>query len=646
AGAGGGAAGGAEAAFTGEDVRAGAVGGAVEQAFFESFGIPVTALARMVLKRAIGGRVGENALKAFRKQARHTRELFSTQLVEIQNHIQAVGREAAQTLRIAKKTAGEATEAAKAAGQDVIQAVRDRFGAQLSPPTPGTAGKEVGAVFSARTPEGAVQSVRTQLGRAVGDAAETGPDVDLREAKAFAKRVLEEELEPPEKAFPRQKPRAVDEVGGAGFLQGAGTRALLGADVVQQILADAAEAEVEQVVKHPAMGVLSRFFNAADEVSFGAAHIYKMQLAEALKTPVEQTARTRVDALTRGMRDMLREAMASHEPYNAATRRFERFMKTFERADGEAIRAAAILEPGEIVRKITVHEPEKLLAIRELLLEAAPQGGGEAEGRAAWNAFTSSWIHERIGKGSVDKLAERLAKLDPDVRALLDGDEVAGPVLRNLKDFVSMFEDAGKIADGLVRDAIQQGAQRVENAEVTGALKVQHLISGAGGRQAFRAAGRETRRAEADVLLELAESTVSARTLNRPIEAITADAARFIMLGPAQIWGAISGVRLIRGPKGNDLVRWASHSSANTQLLVRAIAGPEAHIAMAALLRQQGIGAFLMDPSADDLEEFIVGAGEKAVSAAEFLVEAIPTGETPDASAPPTPRPTTAPATP
>ena len=48
----------------------------------------------------------------------------------------------------------------------------------------------------------------------------------------------------------------------------------------------ALEKETEQVVSHPAMAILARFLNAEDQVSFKAAHLFKRQLDEAMKTPV------------------------------------------------------------------------------------------------------------------------------------------------------------------------------------------------------------------------------------------------------------------------------------------------------------------------------------------------------------------------
>lgn len=56
-------------------------------------------------------------------------------------------------------------------------------------------------------------------------------------------------------------------------------------------------------------------------------------------------------------------------------------------------------------------------------------------------------------------------------------------------------------------------------------------------------------------------------------EQIGADIIRTIGLGPFQIWGGLSLLRLMRGPRSSELLQWAAYSDANTQLLTRLFTG-------------------------------------------------------------------------
>jgi hypothetical protein len=63
------------------------------------------------------------------------------------------------------------------------------------------------------------------------------------------------------------------------------------------------------------------------------------------------------------------------------------------------------------------------------------------------------------------------------------------------------------------------------------------------------------------------------------------DVLRAVSLGPQSIWGALSIVRLLKGPKSSDLVEWAAHDTKRTQAVIRAITGPEIGLGAADLVR-------------------------------------------------------------
>ncbi len=557
--------------------------GGAEQGAYSLLGSALAWPIKAIGKRVLGTKIGAEAFESLKATRRETLNTMRGTMQRIQQQVRVLRRRFGELGRRGR----EQVEAGREAVREGLISMRPSAGA------PTRAGEAVGGVV-ARQPAGPVQTLRQQLGQVVEEAAETGPDVSIAELKASAQEMVERQLRPQAEAFPRARPEPPEGMEvleqALGGMPPGDPRALALQDEISDIMRAAGVAEQQSVINHPAMGVLSRILNAGDEVTFAAAHAFKRDLDEAMKVPFEQSAKKRVDSMTRGVRTQLRQILRVHEPYNAATAAFADIEQLFRRADVRKIRATVLTEPAAVVRLVGSNEPAKLTAIRDLLLTEAPRGGGAAEGQAAWDAFRGAWVDENIIKAGPEGLGQRLAGLDDEFRGVLFGDDVGQAVLNNLAQLDQAFATVTR-----------QGTQRLAALEREGARRIEQRGQPAEA-ISVRLRDPEFLRTFLDPIEELRKSTVSAR---RPIEAVGADAARALMLGPTQIWGAISTMRLMRGPKGSDIMRWAARSKTGTQLWTRALLGPSPGAAMSIILRTPGIGAYLIDPEEHDLDEFL-----------------------------------------
>jgi len=65
-----------------------------------------------------------------------------------------------------------------------------------------------------------------------------------------------------------------------------------------------------------------------------------------------------------------------------------------------------------------------------------------------------------------------------------------------------------------------------------------------------------------------------------------ANIVRAVTLGPGSIWGGLSIMRLLKGPKINDLIFWAALSPQNTQRMVSVLTNPAPGMLAADLARE------------------------------------------------------------
>jgi hypothetical protein len=403
---------------------------------------------------------------------------------------------------------------------------------------------------------GPARTARELAGQAVEQAAQTGPSVDIRHLKSEVRRVLESEIRPSAVAFPREP------IAGAG--EDAAAAVGLSPEVAQRILAkggpsavamqeaiDAAQGEAEKdVLKHPALGVMNRILNAADDVPFAATHQFKRELDEAVGAGNwDRSVQKRVTNITKTLRGTLREALGVHEPYNRATAHYATIAPLYTKEIAPRLRKLAATRPEALISMIKGGEPTPARMLRELLTEQAEAGGGGPEGRAAWDQVRASWTHEKILRGGLDKLDATIGKLDPEFVDIFYGDASGQGVLANMKTISAAYHQA------LDREPVA-----LQQAKVV-------------GREALERARMEITR--------FTESSLGRKPKAGEMEA---DVLRALMV-PTTFWGAYSIGRLLKGPRVSDLIEWAAYSPANTQKLVRAFTSPVPAVAVADLLR-------------------------------------------------------------
>jgi hypothetical protein len=185
--------------------------------------------------------------------------------------------------------------------------------------------------------------------------------------------------------------------------------------------------------------------------------------------------------------------------------------------------------------------------------------------------------------------------MDPEFAKIMYGDAPGQTVLSNLKAistaYKSALENAAQttsevkaVARGAIGAAREMGQSSV--AATQAAMRQQGRNVRETGRQLVKEKINDLQAVRAESKKFLRSSLVRAKDEN-----LLSDALRAGGLGIRSIWGAQSIARLIlRGPKGRELTYFASHSPEGTQLLVKALTGPEAGLALSELLRLTGLG--------------------------------------------------------
>ena len=504
------------------------------------------------------------------------------------------------TVRTTKQAAESAVSRATSFAESGVEAVRSRFNQVATAPptvTPRVAGQRAQAVI-----EGPARAARDEIGQMVEEAARSGPDVDIRALKEEAHRILAEEIQPSQQAFPRPGAGAspVDET--IEQLQQASRVQLspeelatrppsqrAAAQAIQDALVAAQKEQVQTVLKHPAMGILGRILNAADTVPFYAAHQFKRELDEAIGTAWDRSVRNRVINISKTLRGTLRDALGSHEPYAAATRAYQSIAPLYTKGLAPRLRKAAIDAPEVVIRLLKGNDPTKAAMLRDLLVSQPEQVGAGRQGQHAWDSIRSAWTHENLIKGPLEKLDDRIAKMDPEFAEIMYGDGPGSTVLENLRQISAAFRQATEAGEATIREskAVAKGAIAAARQETK--AQVRGVV-----RQGREMVGRSLNAMEA-AKAEAKKFAKSSLVGAKDMEALS-DALRAGGLGVGSIWGAQSIARLIlRGPKGADLLRYAAYSPQGTQLLVKALTSSVPGPALADLLRLSGVGDFIRE---------------------------------------------------
>jgi hypothetical protein len=628
-----GALGGGMAAEAGEQLvgtappsTAGVLTAGAQQGAYEVAGQALLWPIKIVGRRVIASRVAKGATEALGRSRRAIESQLEAALSTAQEAVRATRRGATDVIRRARGEARGRTRAVEIGASQELEIAQEQVAQRVAgaerpfealvgqPPSATAAGRSAQAVI-----EGPARTARDLVGQQVEEAAKSGPPVDITALKAEAQRILSEEIAPPQTAFPRA---LVEDPAGAALAEAgiapevAAQMTAAGgpnAQALQEALAGAQAEAARDVLKHPAMGVLNRILNAEDSVPFHAAHQFKRELDEAIGAAWDQSVRKKVTNVTKTLRGSLREALGLHEPYNTATAAYAAIAPLYTKGLAPQLRKLATEAPEAIVRLIKSSEPTKARMLRDLIVTQSAEAGRAAEGQAAWDAVRSAWTHDHVIKGSVDTLADRIAILDPEFTGIFYGDQTGQQVLRSLRQIASAYraaveqgaelvaqtKAAGKTA---VRTAQDIGRETIEQARVAKEDLVGRSLAEL---QATRQARAQARRVTPEE--EAFKASTVAPFAQRASQMSGADMLRAVGLGPFQIWGALSIIRLLNGPRASDLLRWAAYSPRGTQMLVQALTRPVPGMTAADLLRASGIGA---EEDGDALQPSVMGEAQ------------------------------------
>lgn len=366
---------------------------------------------------------------------------------------------------------------------------------------------------------------------------------------------------------------------------------------------------------HPLPGVLAQIQMAPENLSFKDAHQLKRLLDEAVSW--DRTAKKHLEGLTKGVRTTLRQALSVHEPYNEATRAYSELVPIYRRGAGKALVKAAGERPDRIAKMLNPANPHDAAQMRSLLVDQAASGGDPAAGQTAWDHVRSAFTYDKLLVGGPEKLSERVTKLEtqsPEFVKTLFGDDSGQMVLRNMKDLGAAFDQAAA-----------QGGEKVAMAKTAGTMaKDQAAAEGAAGVSAARtkaaqdvATASKSARAAVQSRRIAAKQDVAAATHAGATEIKTAretgksavdlakeeltkfqnstmapfarrentTGADLLRSGMGGYFGALSIMRLLRAPKGEDLLRAAAYSPEMTQRMVRVLTGKAPRTATTTLLR-------------------------------------------------------------
>lgn len=606
-----------------------------EQGAYEAAGHTVLWPVKAVAKRVVASRVGKYAAEGLSQAKTATLTQLQSALDSAQSLLRTTKAGASEanaaaatgTRQIVSQAAGEArrgiaeaagkgeaqVEGARTlAGQGVTEAqgvastaeasARQPYGDLVGapPPSAARAGRQANRVIQ----EGAPARARNLAGQAVETAAASGPDVDLRPVKAELETMAE-----------RMRPSTIagETTPAVAGLFGAGSNAAEQASFLQKLKASGVGLEES----HPLPGVLRQIQEAPDTVSFTDAHKYKRLLDDAINW--QSPAKKQLQGITKGTRLALRDTMTGHAPYDRATAAYAKIAPLYTQGVAPRLRKLATEEPEAVVRLISPKQPTRAAMLVDLLTTQAEAGGDAAEGQRALEAVQAAWVNQKVIRGGIEKLGQRIDALPPEFAAAFLGDPKAKAVLSNLKTIHLAYQTAlqtgeqgveaatqagkagvaaaGDLASqrtGVAREAGRQGMEAARG--VRAGVLAQTRAQGAQAveqaaqqvppaKQALRTATRAAKGQEA----ALATSSLGPSLQRGGVEHAAADLLRAAALGPRSVWGGLSIARLLHGPTARDLIRWAAYSPTGTRAFVKAITSPVPAEALADLARSSGI---------------------------------------------------------
>ncbi len=485
-----------------------------------------------------------------------------------------VGQQAKDALSASREYLMGQLDTGLKAAQSTAESLKQRLGMTapaVSRPQAGT--------MAVKAIEGPAKTAKDAVGRMVDEAAASGPGVP---AEPLRKRLTElsDQVTPQIQAGDSAADKALLDSYKPGT-------AMSSQDVsaYQQALKRVQSSDMAMLPpEHPLPRVLDyarSVIGDAETVPFSELHKIKRMLDDAVNW--NQPAKKQAEQIAKGFRQTVREALKVHEPYNAATANYAAVSRLHDKSIAPRLLRAAESNPESITKLIKSDEPTKLQLLRDLLIDQTRAGGDLPQGRAAWNAVRSSWTHENLVRGGIEKLGDRIGKMDPDFQHIMYGDADGRTILQNLESLSMAWKQSG---------------ERITSI------------------------GKFVTEAKKPTVLEKA---LSKSSLNKAptVQEEGADAL-MAAFGPVGIWKARALFRTLKGPKLNELVMWASFSPKRTQMLVSALTNPSPGMMATDLLRLfdvAGLGEGLMpgekaepEPGAPPVPSRAVGAGPSATS--------------------------------
>lgn len=543
-----------------------------------------------------------------------------------QSAVSAAAKQAEDTLATVRKASAERLAQAELDAADIVARAEQEYrGAVSRPPSRQALTESTRAVVSGLPglhgqPAGPAKKALDIAGRHVDEVAAEGPMLKTSELQAEL-RAMAKEAEPAS-FFP-----PVSQEKNIGFLfsgskpgTSAAAASLKPSAAEQASFLKAVAAKLGVTEQHPLPGILGKMFNAPEEITFADMHQFKRLLDEGVRW--DQTAKKHIEAITKGLRVKVRQAMNVFEPYNEATAAYMDLVPYYRKGAGKQLIAAAAERPDRLATLLKASNPDDAAAIHKLLVEQSAAGGDAAAGQRAWDAVRATYTYDNLLSGGVKNLENRIDTLvtqHPEFAQVVYGDPIAQRILQNYKRIGAAFRQAVEQGEQGVAAAKTAGATAVEQAQAAGRSSVQTAQEAArttlqAARQttadslrARRVAGRQDVQAAQDVGrkgVEAARETASGmvkgaqdeftkfkrssmgRYANRPLESEFADVLRAFGLGPKTIWGAVSLVRLLQSPRAADLIEAAAHSDRLTQGVVRVLTGSETGTAAGAAMRE------------------------------------------------------------
>lgn len=497
-----------------------------------------------------------------------------------------------------------------------------------------------GTVEAARTVlEGPAKRALEMAGQRVEEAAASGPMINVAPLRKTIEGLIKQ-----------KRPASIFEQGGKSRVVGFGPSAVreaqagvklpaattsggkqLTPDEIRSIQAEVAK-QLGVAETHPLPGVIGKIMTiSTDQIPFKEAHQIKRLLDEAVNW--DRAAKKHLEAMTKGTRIALREELAVHEPYNVATAAYHALVPIYRKGIGKRLSSALMNNPDAAARLLKSNDPIQAQTLKDLLVTQAAAGGDSKAGQMAWDMVRAQFTYDRLIKGGAEGLQDRVRNLiaqHPEFVKVIADDDNGKQVLQNLANLGAAVNSAKELAAQRLAATKATGKAAVSAVEGTAAADV------AATRQAGEQSVADMRKAAADVLREsraqgatrIAQQGKAGRAevrsigeraraataaavakqerlqgssvMRSSVSGQVADIMRAVTLGTGSWFGNLSILRLVNGPKGDDLLEWAAYSTQNTQRLTQALMGQMPDRAVSMLLRDAGFA--LQQPSQSSVQ--------------------------------------------